>query len=73
MRIRLNQPRHRDASADRDRTDTNVTVIDVPAFVAGFGRTAAGEGGHGAIEAPRATGRKPGVSRRPLLRPFCAE
>jgi hypothetical protein len=45
----------------------------VPAFVAGFGRTAAGEGGHGAIEAPRATGRKPGVSRRPLLRPFCAE
>jgi hypothetical protein len=30
-----------------DRADTDVAVIDVPAFVRGFEIAAAGEGGHG--------------------------
>ncbi len=38
------------ADAPRDGADMNVTEIDMPAVLA-FGITAAGEGGHGAIEA----------------------
>jgi hypothetical protein len=36
----------RDAGANRYRSDVQVTVIDVPAFVAGVGGTAAGELAH---------------------------
>ena len=36
--------------APRDRSDANVTVIDVPAFLAGIGRAAAGESGHAALK-----------------------
>jgi len=32
------------AAADRDRADANIAVKDVPAFLAGIGRSAAGEG-----------------------------
>jgi hypothetical protein len=35
----------RDAAADRDCPGVHVAVIDVPAFLAGIGRSAAGEGG----------------------------
>jgi hypothetical protein len=34
------------AAADRDRTGEHVTIVDVPAFLTGIGRSAAGEGGH---------------------------
>jgi hypothetical protein len=37
----------RNAGAERDRSDVHVAVVDVPAFFAGIGRTAADEGGHG--------------------------
>jgi hypothetical protein len=37
----------RDAGADRDRGDVHVAIVDVPALLAGMGRSAAGEGGHG--------------------------
>lgn len=35
-----------DAGADRDRADTHIAVIDVPAFLAGFRIAPAGEFGH---------------------------
>jgi len=35
------------AAADRDRTGEHVTIVDVPAFLTGIGRSAAGEFGHG--------------------------
>jgi hypothetical protein len=38
------------AAADRDRADAHVTVVDVPAFLAGIGRSAAGEFGHAALK-----------------------
>jgi hypothetical protein len=41
----------RDAGADRDRADAHVTVVSVPAFLAGIGRAAAGEYGHATIKA----------------------
>jgi len=31
---------------DRDRADVHVTGKDMPAFLSGFWRSAAGEGGH---------------------------
>jgi hypothetical protein len=34
------------AAADRDRPNAHIPVIDVPAFLAGIGRSAAGEFGH---------------------------
>jgi hypothetical protein len=34
------------AAADRDRTGEHVTIVDVPAFLTGIGRSAAGESGH---------------------------
>jgi hypothetical protein len=34
------------AAADRDRTGEHVTIVDVPAFLTGIGRSAAGEFGH---------------------------
>ena len=34
------------AAADRDRTGEHVTIVDVPAFLTGNGRSAAGEFGH---------------------------
>jgi hypothetical protein len=42
----------RNARADRDRADDDVTVVDVSTFVGSIGRAAAGEGGHGAIIPP---------------------
>src|SRR6266702_2429665 len=36
----------RNSSAERDRVDAHVAVIDVPAFVGSVGREPAGEGGH---------------------------
>jgi hypothetical protein len=36
----------RNAGADLDRPGVHVTTIDVPAFLAGIGTSAAGEGGH---------------------------
>jgi hypothetical protein len=36
----------RDAAADRDRAGVHVTIVDVPAFLTGIGRSAAGEFGH---------------------------
>jgi hypothetical protein len=47
------------AGADRDRAGVDIAVIDVPAFLAGFGRSAAGELGHAAL--------KRGLSRRALV------
>src|SRR5260370_35227198 len=41
----------RNAGADGDRAGVDVAIIDVPAVLA-FWVAAAGEGGHGAIEAP---------------------
>ena len=38
----------RNAGSDRDRPGMHVSVIDVPAFLAGISGAAAGEGGHGA-------------------------
>ncbi len=38
------------ARSDRDRADAHVTVIDMPAFVAGVGRAAAGEVGHALLK-----------------------
>jgi hypothetical protein len=40
----------RNADADRDRADLNVAIVDVPAFLAGMGRSAAGEGGHALLK-----------------------
>src|SRR5450631_1857293 len=34
------------AAADRDRAGLHVTIVDVPAFLTGIGRSAAGEFGH---------------------------
>jgi len=34
------------AAADRDRTGEHVTIVDMPAFLTGIGRSAAGEFGH---------------------------
>jgi hypothetical protein len=39
------------AGAYRDRADADVTVIDVPAVLGGIWRSAAGELGHGPIQA----------------------
>jgi hypothetical protein len=48
------------AGAKRDRAGVDIAPIDVPAFLAGFGRSAAGELGHGAIEArPEPAGNRP--------------
>jgi hypothetical protein len=44
----------RGTGADPDRADMHVTKVDVPAFLAGIGRSAAGEGGH------RLSKRRPG-------------
>ena len=44
----------RNASAERDRADANVTKEHVPTFVRGFQVAAAGEGWQGPINAPRA-------------------
>jgi hypothetical protein len=41
----------RNAGAERDRADADVTIKDVPAFVGSFQIAAAGEFGHGPIEA----------------------
>jgi hypothetical protein len=38
------------AAADRDRADAHVTIVDVPAFLRGSGRSAAGEFGHAALK-----------------------
>ena len=47
-------------AAPRDRAGVNIAVVDVPAFLAGFGRSAAGEFGHAGIEArSRAAGKSP--------------
>jgi hypothetical protein len=40
----------RNAGAHRDRAGLHVPVIDVPAFLAGMGRSAAGEGGHALLK-----------------------
>ncbi len=48
----------RHAGAERDRADAHVTVIDVPAFIRGIERAAAGEGGHVGIKAQPAVARK---------------
>jgi len=37
------------ADASGDRPGVNIAIIDLPTFVAGVSRSAAGEGGHGAI------------------------
>ena len=34
------------AAADRDRAGEHVIIVDVPAFLTGIGRSAAGEFGH---------------------------
>jgi hypothetical protein len=39
----------RDAGSDRDGADLHVSVIDVPAFLAGISGAAAGEGGHSSV------------------------
>ena len=53
----------RDAGADRDLADAHVTVINVPAFLTGIGRAAAGEFGHATIKAHRGTaGNRPALS-----------
>ena len=52
-RIRNSIPRvsvKRVADASCDRADAHVTVIDVPAFFAGIGRSAAGESGHAPLK-----------------------
>ncbi len=41
------------ASADCDRAGVDIAEIDVPAFLAGFSRSASGKGGHGHIKARR--------------------
>ena len=38
------------ADASCDRADAHVPVIDVPAFFAGIGRSAAGESGHAPLK-----------------------
>jgi hypothetical protein len=38
------------AAADRDRADAHVTIVDVPAFLAGVSRSAAGEFGHAPLK-----------------------
>jgi len=40
------------APANRDRADAHVTVEDVPAFIAGVVRSAAGKGGHAPMIPP---------------------
>ncbi len=57
----------RNASADRNRADAHVTVVDVPTFVGSIGRAAAGEGGHGAIEARTVVTGNPVVTLRSQL------
>jgi hypothetical protein len=48
----------RTAAADRDRAGVDIAVVDVPAFLAGISRSAAGQCGHGPIEAhPIAVGK----------------
>jgi hypothetical protein len=42
----------RNASAERDRADAHVTEVDMPTFLAGVGRVAAGEGGHAPMTPP---------------------
>jgi hypothetical protein len=39
--------------ADRDGARVHVTVVDVPAFLAGVSRSAAGELGHAALKRDR--------------------
>jgi hypothetical protein len=48
----------RGAGTHRDRADAHVTEVNVPAFVEGVFRSAAGEGWHGAIEPHAAAARK---------------
>ena len=36
--------------APRDRPDADIAVVDVPAFLAGIGRSATGEGGHAVLK-----------------------
>jgi hypothetical protein len=38
------------ASADRDRAGVHIPVVDVPAFLAGISRSAAGEFGHALLK-----------------------
>src|SRR6266581_28220 len=38
------------AGADRDRAGVHIAVVDVPAFLAGFSQSAAGELGHAALK-----------------------
>jgi hypothetical protein len=40
----------RDACADRDHPGVHVAIVDVPAFLAGIGTSAAGEGGHAPLK-----------------------
>ena len=40
----------RNASADRNRADVHVAIVDVPAFLAGIGRSAAGQDGHAPLK-----------------------
>jgi len=42
------------AASDCDRTGLDIAVINVPAFLAGIGRSAAGESGHAALKRDRA-------------------
>ena len=52
------------ARSEHDRAHAHVTVIDVPAFLGGIGRAAAGELGHAPIEA-----RQGRAGNRPALQP----
>jgi hypothetical protein len=47
------------ARADRDRAGVHIPVVDVPAFLAGISRSAAGELGHAPL--------KRGLSARALI------
>jgi len=42
--------RHADAAADRDRAGVDIAVVNVPAFLAGVSRSAAGELGHAPLK-----------------------
>ncbi len=56
--------RNLNATADRDRPGVHVTIVDVRAFPAGIGRSAAGELGHASIEARRLAQGSPLVSQK---------
>src|ERR1700736_6068246 len=40
----------RNAGADRDRADVDIAIVDMPAFLAGIRRSAAGERGHAPLK-----------------------